>query len=45
MAKRSLCLSVSGHSLSSKQLHPQQGEDHDEEEEKEQQTDDGLHGV
>lgn len=34
-----------GHSLPAKELHSQQGEDHDEEEEEEQQADDGLHGV
>lgn len=33
------------HSLSTKQLHAQQGEDHNEEEEEEQQADDRLHGV
>lgn len=31
--------------LSSKQLHPQQGKHHNEKEEEEKQTDDGLHGV
>lgn len=31
--------------LSSKELHPQQGKDHDEQEQQEQQTDDGFHGV
>lgn len=33
------------YSLSSKELHAQQGKHHDEEEEEEEQTDDGLHGV
>lgn len=33
------------YSLSSEELHPQQGKHHDEEEEEEEQTDDGLHGV
>lgn len=33
------------HSLSSEELHAQQGKDHDEEEQEEEQTDDGLHGV
>lgn len=32
-------------SLSSEELHPQQGEDYNEEEEEEEQADDGLHGV
>lgn len=41
----SLFLCLCGYWLSSKQLHPQQGEDHNEEEEEEEQTDDGLHGV
>lgn len=33
------------HSLSSKELHPQQSKDHDEQEKKEEQADDGFHGV
>ena len=33
------------HSLSPKELHAQQSEDHDEEEEQEEQADDGLHGI
>lgn len=33
------------HSPTPKQLHPQEGKDHDEKEEEEEQTDDGLHGA
>lgn len=33
------------HSLSSKELHAQQGKDHNKEEEEEEQADDGFHWV
>lgn len=44
-AEMSACFQVCWYWLSSKQLHPQQGKDHNEEKEEEEQTDDGLHGV
>lgn len=39
------CPDVRQYLLATKQLHPQEGKDNDEQEEEEQQTYDGLHGV